>query len=163
MPRTDLSGQPWRVRVEAIARENRDLYDRHPWATAVSTSRPPLGPGLMAKYEHELNAFAELGLDDLEMDAALTYLLSFVQASARSAAESAAVSRDSAMSDEQWWTANAPILARVFDETRYPTAARVGAAAGAAHQGAYSPTHAYEFGLRRVLDGLSVLIETRRT
>ncbi|MGW0632680.1 hypothetical protein [Streptomyces sp. NPDC002758] len=44
---------------------------------------------------------------------------------------------------------------------RCPTAARVGAAAGEAHGGAYSPAHAYEFGLRRVLDGLAALIEGR--
>jgi AcrR family transcriptional regulator len=159
MARTDLADKPWRTRVEAVAKENRDLYERHPWAATISASRPPLGPGLMAKYEHELTAFAGLGLDDVQMDASLTYLLSFVQASARAAAESAAVQRDSAMSDEQWWAANAPLLARVFDETAYPTAARVGAAAGAAHNGAYSPTHAYEFGLQRVLDGLGVLID----
>jgi AcrR family transcriptional regulator len=159
MARTDLSNKPWRIRVEAVAKENRHLYERHPWAATISTSRPPLGPGLMTKYEHELTAFAGLGLEDVEMDAALTYLLSFVQASARSAAEAAANQKDSAMSDEQWWAVNAPFLARVFDETKYPTAARVGAAAGAAHRGAHSPTHAYEFGLRRVLDGLGVLIE----
>ena len=161
MPRTDLRDAPWRARVEGIARENRDLYERHPWAATISSSRPPLGPGLMAKYEHELAAFAGLGLDDVDMDAALTYLLGFLQASARAAADAAAIRRDSAMSDEQWWAANAPFLAQVFDETRFPTAARVGAAAGAAYQGAYSPTYAYEFGLQRVIDGLGVLIERR--
>jgi hypothetical protein len=43
----------------------------------------------------------------------------------------------------------------VFDESAYPTAARVGAAA---HGSAYSPGHAYDFGLQRVLDGLAALI-----
>jgi hypothetical protein len=115
----------------------------------------------MAKYEHELTAFAGLGLDDVEMDAALTYLLSFVQSSARATAEAADIQRRSAMSDEEWWDKNARVLAQVFDETKYPTAARVGAATGAAYRGAYSPLHAYEFGLQRVLDGLGVLIEGR--
>jgi hypothetical protein len=54
---------------------------------------------------------------------------------------------------------NAPLLGRVLDGTAYPTAARVGAAAGAAYQGAYSPDHAFLFGLQRVLDGLGVLID----
>ena len=94
------------------------------------------------------------------MDAALTFLLGFVQAAARSAAEAAAARQDSAMSDEQWWAANAPLLTRVFDETKYPTAARVGAAAGAAHSAAYDPDHTYTFGLQRVLDGLGALINT---
>ncbi|MGH7882759.1 MAG: TetR/AcrR family transcriptional regulator [Candidatus Dormibacteraceae bacterium] len=161
MTHTDLSNKVWQKRVEALAQENRDLYQQHPWAAAISTSRPPLGPGLMAKYEHELTAFADLGLDDLEMDSALTYLLSFVQASARSTAEASSVQRDSIMSDEQWWAANAPFLARVFDENKYPTATRVGTAAGATHRGAYSPIHAYKFGLQRVIDGLRVFIEGR--
>jgi AcrR family transcriptional regulator len=90
MPRGDLSGMPWRERLAAVAHENRDLFTRHPWIAGVSTSRPPLGPGLMAKYEHELQAFEGLGLDDVEMDAALTFLLGFVQATVRSAAEAAA-------------------------------------------------------------------------
>jgi AcrR family transcriptional regulator len=161
MPRPDLSGLPWRERLTAIAQQNRDLFTRHAWVAHVSTSRPPLGPGLMAKYEYELQALEGLGLDDVEMDAALTFLLDFVQAVARSAAEAATTRHDSAMSEEQWWSANAPLLARVFDETKYPTASRVGAAAGAVNGAAYNPEHAYIFGLQRVLDGLATLINGR--
>ena len=108
MPRGDLSGMPWRERLAAVAQENHDLFTLHPWIAEVSTSRPPLGPGLMAKYEHELQALEGLGLDDVERDAALTFLLGFVQAAARSAADAAAARQDSAMSEEQWWAANAP-------------------------------------------------------
>lgn len=160
MPRTATTGQPWRQRVTAVAEENRALFEAHPWAATVSTIRPPLGPGLMAKYEHELSALDGLGLDDVEMDAALAYLLSFVQGCARDAAAARISRQDSTMDDEQWWAINAPLLARVFDADAYPMAARVGAAAGAAYGSAYSPEHAYEFGLRRVLDGLAALIES---
>jgi len=159
MPRADLSGMPWRQRVEAVAQENWDLYQRHPWVADISPSRPPLGPGVMAKYEHELRAFEGLGLDDVAMDDALTFVLGFIQACARAAAQAGAIRRETAMTDAEWWAEHQPLLARVFDETRFPTAARVGAAAGAAHGGAYNPRHAYEFGLQRVLDGLGVLIE----
>jgi AcrR family transcriptional regulator len=161
MPRTGTSGQPWRQRVTAIAADNKSLYETHPWAATVSTIRPPLGPGQMAKYEHELSAFDGLGLDDVTVDDCLAYLLTFIQAAARAAADARDLQRDSAMDDEQWWAANAPLLARVFDEDAYPTAARVGSAAGAAHGGAYRPEHAYEFGLQRVLDGLAALIDAR--
>ena len=161
MPRADTSGQPWRQRLAAIAAENRALFETHPWAATISTIRPPLGPGQMAKYEHELSAFGGLGLDDVTVDDCLTYLLSFIQAGARAAADARDIQRDSAVDDEQWWAANAPLLARVFDEDAYPTAARVGAAAGAAHGSAYSPSHAYDFGLQRVLDGLAALIDSR--
>jgi AcrR family transcriptional regulator len=161
MPRPDTTGQPWRQRLAAVAEENRALFHAHPWAATVSTLRPPLGPGLMAKYEHELSALDGLGLDDVEIDDALTYLLSFVQAGARAAADASSARHDSAMDDEQWWAANAPLLARVLDPRTYPLATRVGTAAGAAHGSAHDPDHAYEFGLQRVLDGLAALIDGR--
>jgi hypothetical protein len=113
----------------------------------------------MAKYDAELSAFEGLGLDDVAMDAALTFVLGFVETCARAAADVRAARYESAMSDREWWAANEPLLERVFDGERYPVAARVGAAAGAAHDAAYSPAHAYEFGLARVLDGLAALIE----
>jgi AcrR family transcriptional regulator len=161
MPRAAPAGSAWRERLAAIAEENRRLYLAHPWAAGMSASRPPLGPGLIAKYEHELRAFDGTGLDDVEVDSALTYLLGFVQAAARAAADARAEAERSAQTDQQWWQEAGPALAKVFDPAAYPTATRVGAAAGAALGGAFNPDHAYEFGLARVLDGLGVLIADR--
>jgi AcrR family transcriptional regulator len=160
MPRAD-SPSGWRVRLAGIAEENRTLYRQHPWAAGLSASRPPLGPGLMAKYEHELRAFDGTGLDEVATDSALTYLLGFVQASARAEADARTAAQRSARTDLQWWQESGPVLAEVLDPHAYPTATRVGAAAGAALGGAYNPDHAYAFGLQRVLDGLDVLIQKR--
>lgn len=154
MARTDTTGRPWRERVTAIAAENRVLFETHPWAAAITTGRPPLGPGLMAKYEHELAALDGIGLDDIQMDAALTHLLAFVQAWARAAADS----QDTDMDDQQWWAASGPLLKKVLDPGAYPLAARVGTAAGTAHGAAYDQQHAYDFGLQTILDGLAALI-----
>ncbi|MGE2835096.1 TetR/AcrR family transcriptional regulator [Mycobacterium sp. SMC-4] len=159
MPRSDLSDMPWRQRVSAIAGENRDMLEQHPWVASLATTRPPLGPGMMAKYDHELGAFDGLGLTDLQMDAALTYVLGFVAAVARIAIDTREAGTDSGMTDQMWWERAGPLLAKVFDADRYPLAARVGAAAGQAHDSAYSAEHAYEFGLARVLDGLAPVIE----
>ena len=159
LPLTDSTGRPWRERLTQVAEQNRAMFLHHPWTSAVSTSRPPLGPGLMAKYEHELAAFDGLGLTDLEIDDSLTYLLSFVQANARAAADTRAAQLDSAMTDAQWWAANAGLLSQVFDEDAYPRAVRVGSAAGAAHGSAHEPDHAYRFGLQRLLGGLAALVE----
>jgi AcrR family transcriptional regulator len=147
-------GAGWRARARAVAEANRALYAAHPWAAEVSTARPPLGPGLMAKYEHELAAFDGAGLDDIARDSALAFLLAFVQGIAVAAADAA----DAPGTDEGWWEEAGPLLARAVDPERYPLAARVGAAAGEAHGSAYDPEHAYAFGLERVLDGLSALI-----
>ncbi len=161
MPRSPRPGRPWRERLAAIAEENRVLYERHPWAAGLPASRPPLGPGLMAKYEHELSVFDGVGLDDVETDSALTFLLGFVQASARVAADVRAAAEGSAQTDEQWWAASGPALAMIVDPAVFPRATRVGTAAGEALGGAYRPDHAWAFGLDRVLDGLGVLIESR--
>ncbi|PRC49049.1 TetR family transcriptional regulator, partial [Mycobacterium sp. ITM-2017-0098] len=130
MPRADLTGMPWREKVSTIAAENRALLDAHPWVVQLATTRPPLGPGMAAKYDHELSAFDGLGLSDLDMDSALTYVLGFVTSVARIAIDARNAQADSGMSDHAWWERAGPLLAKVFDADRFPLAARVGAAAG---------------------------------
>ncbi|MFF3221972.1 TetR/AcrR family transcriptional regulator C-terminal domain-containing protein [Nocardia suismassiliense] len=161
MDRADLSELPWRDRVTTIAIANRAMLTRHPWVAYLPTTRPPLGPGMAAKYDHELRAFEGLGLDDVAMDASLTYVLGFVTSVARIAIDAARAAADSAMSDHQWWERAAPLLEQVFDPRQYPVGARVGATAGMAYDSAYSADHAFDFGLARVLDGLAALIEKR--
>ena len=84
-----------------------------------------------------------------------------MQADARAAVDARAAQVDSAMSDEQWWAANAGLLSQILDEEAFPLAVRVGSAAGAAHGSAHDPEHAYHFGLQRLLDGLAALIDGR--
>lgn len=160
MERPALSTRLWRVRITLIAETNRDLLVRHPWLTEVAAlSRPPLGPGVMAKYEHELSAFDGTGLTDIEVDASLTYLLGFVQSQCRAAHDAARAVTDTAMSDEDWWAANQPVLARALDPERFPRAVRIGAAAGEAQGGAWNAERAWEFGLARTLDALAALVD----
>ena len=161
MDRADTAGRSWQERVAAVAEENRALFAAHPWAASIATGRPPLGPGQMAKYEHELRALDGLGLPDVELDAALAQLLAFVRAHARDTADAQAAERDSRLDDEQWWAANAPLLARVLDPAAYPVAARVGTAAGQAHHSTWNADHAWAFGLTTLLDGFAALVARR--
>ncbi|MDD7938855.1 TetR/AcrR family transcriptional regulator C-terminal domain-containing protein [Actinomycetospora lutea] len=157
MPRRDTSGLGWRERLTAVAEENLALHRAHPWAARVDPGRPVLGPGETAKYEHELAAFDELatlaGLDDVDRDAALTFLLDVTRAAALVEQHTADTGDAGA-----WWAARAPVLEQVLDPGRFPRAVRVGAAAGAAQQSARDPDRAWRFGLARVLDGLAALI-----
>ncbi|MFG1707603.1 TetR/AcrR family transcriptional regulator [Nonomuraea sp. M3C6] len=151
----------WRARLEQIARENWHLYLRHPWLLQVAASRPVLGPNVTAKYDYELRAVDGIGLSDLEMDSVITLVTGFVHGAARGAVEAALAESQTGMTDQQWWAAHAPFLSRISDPSRFPTAARVGQAAGEALNAAYSPEHAFEFGLQRVLDGIEALVNTR--
>jgi AcrR family transcriptional regulator len=159
MPRRTTEERPWRERVSAVALENRELFEHHPWAAGVSTTRPALGPGALAKYEHELAALDGLGLDDVTMDAALAWVLAFVQGWARTAADAAAARRESALDEEQWWASAGPLLDQVLDPGAFPLASRVGTAAGEAMGAAWEAGRAFDFGLARVLDGLAAIVE----
>lgn len=153
----------WRARLEAIARANWDLYRRHPWMLRVmAMSRPPLGPNSIAGYDHDLRAVDGIGLSELEMDSVVNLVSVFVQGAARTAVEAAASTRDTGMTDEEWWSTYGPLLEKVFDASKYPVAARVGAVAGEVFQSAYDPAHGFQFGLARLLDGIETLIESRR-
>lgn len=160
MPRPPWRSRRWRTRLTAVVVANRDLFRAHPWLTELaSLSRPPLGPGQLAKYEHELAAFDGTGLDDVQIDATLTLLLGFAQQQTRAEYAAARQSAVSGTSDEQWWETNGPLLAQVIDASTYPRATRIGEAAGAAQGSAYSPDRAWAFGLARLLDGIGALID----
>ena len=118
----------------------------------------------MAKYEHELRAFDGAGLDDVETDSALTYLLGFVQASARAAGRRPGGRRaQRPQRPSQWWAENGPLLAKVLDPqpTRTADAGRRGGGRGAGRR-LSTPATRTRSAWQRVLDGLGVLIERRR-
>ncbi len=151
----------WRARLERVARQNWALYRRHPWLLQVATSRPVLGPNATAKYDHELRAVAGLGLTDIEMDLLVSLVGDYVHGAVRAAVEAAQAAQRTGITDEQWWQAYAPLLEKVLDPARYPTAARVGAAAGSEYGAASDPARSFDFGLQRVLDGIEAFLASR--
>jgi AcrR family transcriptional regulator len=151
----------WRARLEQVARENLALFHRHPWMLEVVAFRPPMGPGVIAKYDRELRALEGIGLSDVEMDSVLALVLGYVQASARQALEATLVEQRTGLTDEEWWAAQAPLLEEVLEPDRFPIAGRVGTAASKEYEGLWDPEHSFEFGLQRVLDGIEVLVESR--
>ncbi|OLR89595.1 TetR/AcrR family transcriptional regulator [Actinokineospora bangkokensis] len=156
----DLDGG-WRARLELVARENWALRLRHPWMLQIPSGRPSLGPNALAKYEFELRAVEGIGLSDVEMDSVVALVSDHAEGAARRAVDALRAERGTGMTDEQWWRVHGPLLSSVVDMGRYPTAAKVGAAAGAAHGTAYPAEHAFDFGLARLLDGIEALVEQR--
>jgi AcrR family transcriptional regulator len=153
----------WRARLELVARENLALFNRHPWMLELVTFRPPMGPGVIAKYDFELRALEGIGLTDVEMDSVLALVLGYVHGAARQALEAKLVEQRTGLTDEEWWSAQAPLLERVLGPDDFPVASRVGTASSKEYQGLWDPEHSFEFGLQRVLDGIEVLVEERST
>lgn len=162
LPTIDPTAGDWRHRLERVALDNWTLYQSHPWLAQVETSRPVLGPNLLAKYERELLALGDTGLGDVELDSVLTLVLGHVRSTARASAELADLEVSTGVTDAQWWQAQAPWLSKFAGPKQFPNATRVGAAAGQAHNAIFAPDHALHFGLRRLLDGVAVLIAERQ-
>jgi AcrR family transcriptional regulator len=150
-PAKAWSGTTWREQVTQVAEENLALGTVRPWLLDIGDQRIALGPGAIAKYDRELQAFEGLGLTDLDRDAALTFVLDFAWAAAR-----AMRPQPGAPDMVDTWARWQERLAQYLGAD-YPLARRVGSAAGESMNAAYSPDHAWRFGLTRVLDSLSQL------
>ncbi|GIH18089.1 TetR/AcrR family transcriptional regulator [Rugosimonospora africana] len=151
----------WREGLRLVGERNWDLYQRHPWLLQATGARPVLGPHATLKYEAELRPLDGIGLTDVQMDSVLTLVLTHVEGVARIQADLARTEDGSGMSDQEWWLSTAPALEKVMDASRFPTASRVGQAAGEHHQASVDPAHAFRFGLARILDGVERLIEEK--
>ncbi len=151
MPREPFGRAGWRTRLRRVADDNLALLRAHPWLLDIDDPRTALGPGTIAKYDHELQAFDGTSIGDVERDAALTFVLDFVRAAAGRLVDRAAA-EDFA---EVWQQSAEPLAGYVGDD--FPLARRVGRAAGEAMGGPYDAARAWEFGLTRVIAGLGGL------
>ena len=113
---------------------------------------------MTALYDAELAAVDGLGLTDIDLDLIVSLLDGYVRGAARGAVDAASAQARTGMSDQQWWEAYGPLLAEVLDPARYPTAVRVGSAAGAEYDAAHDPARSFEFGLQRIIDGIGAYI-----
>lgn len=148
----------WRDGMRFVARRNWDLCVRHPWLLDLRMSRPVLGPNTSRKYETELRPLDDIGLSDVEMDAALTLVLNIVESTARAYRGTLQTQKDSGMTDIEWWKVVAPVLEHVMDDDDLILSARVGSSVGTQFDAAQNPEHALGFGLETILDGIQARI-----
>lgn len=185
MTATPYTAADWRMRLRYLAEDNLRLLTARTWLLDVDDPRAALGPGTIAKYDRELHAFDGLGFDDVDRDAALSFVLDFVSASARTRvvrhvgrADDGAAGPENTVSAEGTVGAeetaaprDAPVMAEVWAHTRdrlatylgadHPLAQRVGSAAGEAMNDVHDVQRAWEFGMARMLDGLAGMIADR--
>nr|WP_238403492.1 TetR/AcrR family transcriptional regulator [Gordonia desulfuricans] len=191
MTATPYTAADWRMRLRYLAEDNLRLLTARTWLLDVDDPRAALGPGTIAKYDRELHAFDGLGFDDVDRDAALSFVLDFVSASARTRVvrhvgrgddgaagpepaggpESTVGAEGTPGPEETAAPRDAPVMAEVWAHTRerlatylgadHPLAQRVGSAAGEAMNDVHDVQRAWEFGMARMLDGLAGMIADR--
>ncbi|MFC6020934.1 winged helix-turn-helix transcriptional regulator [Plantactinospora solaniradicis] len=151
----------WRARIEFSARREWTMYQRHPWVLSIvaGTSRPPLGPNVLANVEWVLRAVDGFGLDRATMTQVYFTVSDYVQGAALYVRNETEDERRTGVTAEQWWAAETATLARLLCSGRFPLVS------GLFDQAASAPTLVvkdFEFGLRRVLDGLEVFLTQQR-
>lgn len=154
MPGLSHEPQSWQHRVRDVAETNLSMLRAHGWMLEIDDARVVLGPGTIAKYDHELHAFDGTGLDDVRRDAALTFVLGF----ARDAASRFAAQRKSREFGDDWEHVADRLQAYLGDA--HPLAQSVGRAAGESMGAPYDVDTAWTFGLGRIVAGLDAEIET---
>ncbi|MGW0201053.1 TetR/AcrR family transcriptional regulator [Nonomuraea sp. NPDC003201] len=152
-PEEPETGQGWRVRLEAAARQGWQLRRRHPWVAEVRGTRHLPGPNAIAYYEHTLSTLTGTGLRPSEAIAVVGMLGRFVDAEALILVETRREERRSGVSEQDWWGSRDALYERL---NSFPTLSRLWTEGGWDH-----PEDSFEFGLRRQLDGVEALIRQR--
>lgn len=154
-PLPDAEPAGWRARLDVLARAQWAVYRRHPWVPhVISIARPQPLPHGMAHTDRALRATAGLGLDrQVRWHVAIT-LMAYVKGIATNLEMGARAEQDTGLTHDQWV------------ERQQATFQQLMAGGGLATMDALTSggvdvdlETVFDFGLRRLLDGIAALIE----
>jgi AcrR family transcriptional regulator len=148
----------WREQVALYADRTREAYRNHPWLCEVSRVRPPLGPGQLAGQEYLLSIVDGLGLPPAQAVAAANGIGTYIDANAALGAENTRLERSTGQSTEAWWHQRSSFWENYFVVDAHPSINRVWLGGGFDQTAEAQGDAAYEFGLRRMLDGIQALV-----
>jgi AcrR family transcriptional regulator len=149
--------QGWREQLELAARTLWAMFQRHPWlAPALSVTRPqPIASGL-ACAEWVLSALDGRGLDPSTMVTIHITLVNYVRGTAMNLELEADAEAASGLNSEEWLDTQAPAMRSIVAAGRFPVFERLTAA-----EYDFNLDNLFEFGLQRLLDGLTAVIDGR--
>ena len=152
--------EPWRPALSRWSWALLEAWRRHPWLRQVPITGPPIGPQSVAWMEAGLASLRGTGLRALERIYVITLLSSHAREwstlTADMAAAAEAAGETEADADNRYWRQ----LATVTATGPFPALRELFA------QFADEPDEQddpFAFGLERILDGVAVLVEQRRT
>ena len=147
----------WRKQLELAARTLWAMFQRHPWlAPALSVTRPqPIASGL-ACAEWVLSALDGRGLDPSTMVTIHLTLFNYVRGTAVNLELEADAEAASGLNSEEWLDAQEPAMRSIVAAGRFPVFERL-----TATDYDFNLDNLFEFGLQRLLDGLTALIDDR--
>jgi AcrR family transcriptional regulator len=143
----------WRACVEAGARLQWAMYQRHPWlAQAVSFTRPLLAPHAMAHTEYTMRALA--ALDPGTQFRAAVMVANHVRGTAVNIEAEAQAEQESGLTEEEWMGSQEQRFDQILAQGELPMMARYLTGPDVE----FDLGILMEFGLQRLLDGLDRLL-----
>jgi AcrR family transcriptional regulator len=145
----------WRDRLEIAARTLWAMFQRHPWlAPALSVTRPQPSASGLACAEWVLSALDGRGLDTSTMITIHITLVNYVRGTAVNLELEADAEAASGLDSEEWLDTQEPAMRSIVEAGRFPVFERLTAA-----DYDFNLENLFEFGLQRLLDGLTALID----
>lgn len=152
-PAPPSSPTAWRAEIESWVDALWELYLRHPWLVRAPTLSAPVGPNELAWFEVLLGPLSRAGLDRAELIPTATFVSSAVRDLARVATEL----------DPAAAAAYGQVLARHLDPGRFPVLSSLMAEEGLVEDDGGHLAPSVHHGLSRLLDGIEVLRDRRRS
>ncbi|MEU2787361.1 TetR/AcrR family transcriptional regulator C-terminal domain-containing protein [Streptomyces sp. NPDC007100] len=153
----DPGPEHWRDRMEAGARLQWDLYQRHPWvAQYLSLTRPQPMPHAMVVMEWTMARLT--GFDPMATLRLALTLINHVRGTAVALEQDTEAEQLTGMDQQQWMTAQEPEYERIIGSGAFPM---YEGANGMDDAGMLDLEAVFEFGLARLMDGIQLFIEGR--
>ncbi|MEV8567789.1 TetR/AcrR family transcriptional regulator C-terminal domain-containing protein [Streptomyces sp. NPDC051322] len=160
-PLPSVQPADWRERFELGSRWMWDAYNRHPWMAhaMASITRPEPAPNAMAYTEWMLRAGEGTGLSKNQVMHLHLSLFGYIQGLAMASDLEAQARQDTGMSVDEWMARN---------ETQFEALAATGAypllnSLTEHDDFEFDLETVFQFGLSRILDGITVLISKLHT
>jgi DNA-binding transcriptional regulator YhcF (GntR family) len=155
----ELLPDGWRPRVELIARLEWTVFRRHPWlGPSMSLTRPQLSPNGLRLTEFMLRAFDGTGLTLNERMYVQIIVFTFVRGVASALEPEAEAVRETGMTNDEWMATQDATIRTLIDTHGM---ARFQELIGQEDFDLDLDT-LFRFGLTRLLDGVELLVATRR-
>jgi AcrR family transcriptional regulator len=143
-------GPSWRADLAALARQTRQMTQRHPWYPVLFHTRPPAGPHMMRRLEFMLAVLTRPGVSTATAMTYAALIDRHIFGSGLQEAEEARMSRRYGLDDA------AALAAGLAEMHRLATAGGFPLLAGwLARPAGQTPDEQFDLGLRFLLDGIA--------
>lgn len=151
--------ETWRDGLERWARHYRDALHAHPWAVRVPINGPPVTPNQLRWLEDALNSLRDVPLSGQEKLSVVLLVSGFVRNDASLEADIDEAAARAGVAVEHFMLGYGRLVARLTDPAEFPNV-HAAVATGALDDDDDLSVE-FEFGLRRVLDGIALLVQER--